>query len=89
MSRIPTLVVCGALSLPGFGADVLSTSGSVASCAAAGLDPSVMSEQYWTIWNDDVQRKIDADIEANRKADAVFEIDAPDGKPVSKFMELK
>ena len=68
--------VWGALSLPGFGADVLSTSASVASCAAAGFDPSVMSEKYWAIWSDDVQQKIDADIEANRKANGAFAVDA-------------
>ena len=33
------------------------------------FDRSVMSEEYWKIWNDDVQREIDADIERNRKAD--------------------
>lgn len=33
-----------------------------------------MSEAYWQMWNDDVQTRIDRDIEANRKADASFEI---------------
>ena len=46
------------------------------------LDRSVMSERYWQIWNDDVQKKIDADIEANRKADAAFAVDAPAGTEV-------
>lgn len=32
----------------------------------------VMSPEYWKIWNDEEQARIDADIEANRKADAVF-----------------
>ena len=41
---------------------------------AAAADNAVMSEAYWKIWNPQVQAKIDADIEANRKADAVFAI---------------
>jgi GH35 family endo-1,4-beta-xylanase len=32
----------------------------------------VMSSQYWELWNPDVQAKIDRDIEANRKADALI-----------------
>ena len=47
------------------------------------MDKSVMSDAYWQIWNDDVQAKIDADIEKYRKADATVEIDAPDGATVS------
>ena len=47
------------------------------------IDRSAMSEKYWSIWNDDVQRKIDEDIEANRKADATFEVEAPDGAEVT------
>ena len=50
--------------------------------AAHEVDRSVMSDAYWSIWNDDVQRRIDADIEANRKADAEFEVAAPDGAEV-------
>ena len=46
------------------------------------IDRSVMSEEYWKIWNDDAQAKIDADIEKYRKADGVFEIDALDGTEV-------
>jgi len=42
-----------------------------------GCDPAVMSEAYWKIWNADEQAKIDADIEANRKSDAVVEVEAP------------
>ena len=38
--------------------------------SAAEDTDKVMSEKYWSYWNDDVQKKIDADIEANRKADA-------------------
>ena len=48
----------------------------------SGCDPSVMSEDYWNIWNAEEQARIDADIEQNRKADAVFEIDAPAGTEV-------
>ena len=46
------------------------------------IDRSVMSEEYWKIWNDDAQAKIDADIEKYRKADGTFEVDAPDGTEV-------
>ncbi|MEG1979867.1 MAG: endo-1,4-beta-xylanase, partial [Victivallaceae bacterium] len=35
---------------------------------------SAMSDAYWQLWNDDEQAKISADIEANRKADANFEL---------------
>ncbi len=41
---------------------------------AAQDTDKIMSQKYWDIWNEDVQRKIDADIEANRKADAVVNI---------------
>ncbi len=43
--------------------------------AAFEMDRSVMSEAYWKIWNDAEQARIDADIEANRKADGVFALD--------------
>ena len=46
------------------------------------IDRSAMSEKYWEVWNDAEQAKIDADIEANRKADAVFAVDAPEGTEV-------
>ena len=46
------------------------------------LDKSVMSDKYWEVWNDAEQAKIDADIEANRKADASFAVDAPAGTEV-------
>lgn len=36
----------------------------------------VMSDAYWQLWNDDVQRQIDRDIDAHRKANADF---APQG----------
>ena len=47
------------------------------------VDRSAMSDAYWKVWNDDVQAKIDADIEKNRKADASIEIAAPDGAEVN------
>ncbi|MBQ9431754.1 MAG: endo-1,4-beta-xylanase [Kiritimatiellae bacterium] len=46
------------------------------------VDRSVMSDEYWKVWNDDVQAKIDSDIEKYRKADAAFAVDAPDGTEV-------
>ena len=46
------------------------------------IDHSVMSGKYWEIWNDEVQAKIDADIERYRKADASVEVSAPDGAEV-------
>lgn len=61
----------------------VSTCAVCASLAALAaeipLDRSVMSEKYWAIWNDDVQKRIDADIEKYRKADASFAVDAPEG----------
>ena len=33
-------------------------------------DRGVMSDAYWELWNDDVQKEIDARIEKYRKADA-------------------
>lgn len=36
---------------------------------------SAMSQGYWMRWNEDVQNRIDRDIEANRKADGSFRID--------------
>ena len=47
------------------------------------MDKSVMSDAYWKVWNDDVQAKIDDDIEKFRKADASFEVAAPDGAEVN------
>ena len=46
------------------------------------MDKSVMSDKYWEIWNDQVQAKIDADIEKYRKADAAVEVDAAVGTEV-------
>ncbi len=50
--------------------------------APFAMDRTAMSEAYWQVWNDEVQAKIDADIEKYRKADAVFAVSAPDGAEV-------
>ena len=55
---------------------------AVPALAFAELDRSLMSDAYWSIWNDAEQARIDADIERNRKADGAFEVDAPDGVAV-------
>ena len=48
------------------------------------MDRSVMSDAYWKIWNDDVQKRIDADIEKYRKADAEVALEGiPDGTEVA------
>ena len=65
-----------AISFPLFAAEIPERG------VPAGCDGSVMSEKYWQIWNAEEQAKIDADIEANRKADGVFAIDAPIGTEV-------
>ena len=47
------------------------------------IDRSAMSEAYWNIWNDNVQKRIDADIERYRKADGAFALEnAADGAEV-------
>ena len=48
------------------GATVLSLHG--------GEYDSAMSDAYWKIWNADEQARIDRDIDANRKADAVLNL---------------
>jgi hypothetical protein len=35
----------------------------------------VMAPEYRELWNDQIQQKIDQDIEANRKADACIVLD--------------
>ena len=42
--------------------------------AAFQVDKSVMDSRYWELWNDEVQARIDADIERNRKADCEVKI---------------
>jgi len=44
-------------------------------CGASVQKDNVMSVAYLKIWNPEVQAKIDQDIEKNRKADAVLNID--------------
>lgn len=46
--------------------------GIVLNVCFAQDNKSVMSEAYWEIWNNDVQAKIDNDIDRNRKAEAVL-----------------
>ena len=47
------------------------------------IDRKVMSDAYWSIWNEDAQKKIDADIEKFRKADGEFALEGvPDGAEV-------
>ena len=41
---------------------------------AAEDTEGVMSPAYWALWNDEVQARIDADIERNRKADGFVKI---------------
>ena len=65
-------------------AAAFAASGLFASTAPAvgvpkGCDASVMSDRYWQVWNEGEQARIDADIEANRKADGVFAVPAADG----------
>lgn len=52
------------------------------SSSVADAADDVMGDAYRAIWNEAEQARIDADIEKNRKADGVFEIDAPDGAEV-------
>ena len=61
---------------------VLAAAAPLAVCAEFKMDRSAMSDAYWKIWNDEVQAKIDADIEKYRKADATVEVAAPDGAEV-------
>lgn len=55
---------------------------SISGWAAFTVDRAVMSSAYWEIWNDDVQKKIDADIDKHRRADGSFLIAAADGTEV-------
>ena len=55
---------------------------ATAACAESQIDRSAMSEKYWRIWNEEEQARIDADIEANRKADTTVEVAVPDGVEV-------
>ena len=57
---------------------------AVSAAAACAAEPAreLMSDAYWAVWNEAEQARIDADIEANRKADGAFEVAAPDGATV-------
>ena len=62
---------------------VVAALAATAAQAEFKIDRSVMSEAYWNVWNDDVQKRIDADIEKYRKADGAFALDgAADGAEV-------
>ena len=62
---------------------VLAALAATAAQAEFKIDRSAMSEAYWNIWNDDVQKRIDADIEKYRKADGAFALEGvPDGAEV-------
>lgn len=41
---------------------------------AADDTEKIMSDKYWSYWTPEVQARIDADIDKNRKADAVFAV---------------
>ena len=69
-------------SYPIFAALAASVLMASASAAQFQIDRSVMDEKYWRIWNEKEQARIDADIEANRKADMTVEVGAPDGTEV-------
>jgi hypothetical protein len=56
---------------------------SAMAASAFEIDKSVMSGEYWKVWNDAEQARIDADIEANRSADAHVAVAAPDGSEVT------
>ena len=63
-------VLAGGFACAGMAAE---TAAPEATPADFAVDRSVMSDKYWSIWNDDVQRGIDAEIERNRKADLTVE----------------
>ena len=49
----------------------------------------IMSKEYWAIWNPDVQKKIDENIEKNRKADAVINLGEPAAGGDVKVEQIK
>ena len=55
------------------------------------VDRSVMSEKYWSYWNEAVQAKIDADIEKYRKADVEVKIggEGEDAVPVGTEVKVE
>ena len=58
---------------------VIAALAATAAQAEFKIDRSAMSEEYWNIWNDDVQKRIDADIEKYRKADGEFALEGVPG----------
>ena len=86
VQRPPLELICERQNMKGHEMKTLATTAALALALTAQaefkIDRAAMSEKYWNIWNDEVQAKIDADIEANRKADATFEVTAPDGAEV-------
>lgn len=78
MKSIICALTCACAASAAFGANV-----EIPKSAAEDTE-SVMTKAYWDIWNPEVMKKIDADIEANRKADAVVKIEGvPAGTEVS------
>ncbi|MDR0870106.1 MAG: endo-1,4-beta-xylanase [Planctomycetaceae bacterium] len=53
---------------------VIAASTSTAKEPPALPNRDVMSKEYWTLWNDEVQKKLDGRIEKYRKADAKVEL---------------
>ena len=68
--------------------ETLMLSAALPALAFAG-NRELMSDAYWAIWNDAEQARIDADIEANRKADGAFDVGAPDGATVKVEIQAK
>ena len=64
-------------------AAAIASNAALAGGTVFEIDRSAMSDAYWAIWNDDVQKRIDADIEKYRKTDATVEVAAPDGAAVN------
>lgn len=70
-------------TVAGIAFGMVKSEGLPISVESFAVDRSVMSDLYWKIWNSDEQMRIDADIERYRKADAVVDVDAPEGTTVS------
>ena len=84
VSSLRGIIVCiMAISYNKFLVEGLCALFACSASAEFKMDKSVMADAYWRIWNDESQAKIDADIEKFRKADAVVDINAPDGAVVS------
>ena len=78
----------------------LSVAAAVAAAATALAAPTfpkseaedadkIMSREYWAIWNPDVQKKIDENIEKNRKADAAINLGEPAAGGDVKVEQIK